>query len=155
MSSYPRQQADRLMKQRTTWVTGRGIQRNTYSETEITLRDRCTQTHIKTCTHMLQKVISVVTDTLKHRDSERDDRGVSKHTHVSSVRLTYEILTVAQHCNIVWKCQGFNGGPTGIKCTVNTHRAQSVLTKIYGFHLSHSMPRQTVFPKPRAAQQGW
>lgn len=69
--------------------------------------------------------------------------------------MTYEILTVAQRCNIVWKCQGFNGSPTGIKCTVNTHRAQSVLTKIYGFHLSHSMPRQTVFPNPRAAQQGW
>lgn len=97
VSSYPRQQVDRLMKQRTTRVTGRGIQRNTYSETEITLRDRCTQTHIKTCTHMLQKVISVVT----HTETAREMIVELANTHVSSVRLTYEILTVAQRCNIV------------------------------------------------------
>lgn len=73
---------------------------------------------------------------------------------VSRVVLTYEILPVAQHCNIVRKCQGFNESPSRIKRTVIARGAPFVLAETYGFHLSHSIAGQIVFPKPGVAPSG-
>lgn len=64
--------------------------------------DRCLkQTH----THKVQNVISVVTQTERLRQEMIVEFVTHTHTHtcvcVSGVSLTYEILTVAQHRNIV------------------------------------------------------
>lgn len=149
-----------LWNKGTNRVAARGIHRSTYSETAIMLGDGRAAAHRPARAHGNKF--------LWHAHSERVKRGeythTHTHTHVSGVGLTYENLSVAQRRNIVWKCQGSAGSPTGIKCTVNTHRAQSVLAKTYGSHLSHSMLRQIVSPpqpphiekkKSRAAQQDW
>ena len=88
-----------------------------------------------------QHAMTAVTKRTASRDG--GDRRVS--AHFASVRVTYEIPTVAQRRNIVGKCQGSDARPVGIKRAVNTHEAQSAPAETYGSHLSRSTARQIFF----------
>lgn len=128
------------MEQEVSEWRGRELKGTHFQRLEMMLWDGCMQTGKAQSNNRCDK---------RTASWDGDDRHVSAsthaHTHFASVRVTYEIPTVAQRRNIVGKCQGFDASPVGIKRTVNTHEAQSAPAETYGSHLSRSTARQIVF----------